>query len=457
MTQDLRQSIELLSLSTLELSDKIQSELLENPLLEDLSLDEKAKMPELFSIDEVRRLEKLNHQKSTEGDWQGNFSLDRASRLDTEASDRNQKYIESSTRSETLEEHLLNQLRLVDISKTEYELGEILVSMIDEKGFISFDLSEVAREMKLNETKLRKVLRIIQELDPIGIGAKDMQETLLVQARIIFPENTLLHKLISDFLLDIERMDYKRIAKLLNASEEEVITLAKLIKKLQPYPAQLFQGRRVDYVVPDVIIKEVGKEFSILLNDEWLPKLSIQKEYKDLLQTKLPAGDKEYFQTKFSSATWLIRSIQQRRQTLQRVVSCIIDFQIDFFRGGIGQVKPLTLKEVAEKLGLHESTISRITTNKYVQTNWGIFELKWFFSSGVRSSEGGKESSKKIHEIIRNLVKEEDESNPLSDQDIVDLMGKKGIEIARRTVAKYRKVLKILPSNERKKISSLKG
>ncbi|TGN18807.1 RNA polymerase factor sigma-54 [Leptospira idonii] len=457
MTHDLRQSIELLSLSTLELSDKIQSELMENPLLDEVGSDEKAKMPELFSFEEVKRIEKLNHEKSTDVNWQETYSIEGPKSYNQEASDRNQKYIESSSRGESLEEHLLNQLRLIRLTKLEFEMGEVLISMIDDKGFITQNLNELAVEMNYPELKLRKVLKLIQELDPIGIGAKDIQETLLVQAKILFPDNHLLHQLIGEFLTDLEKIDYKKIARNLKVSEDEVSHLARFIKKLEPYPATLFQGKKTDYVVPDVVVKEIGNEFNIFINDEWLPKLSIQDEYKELLNTKLPAAEKEYFQTKFSSAQWLIRSIQQRRQTLQKVVSCIIDFQVDFFRGGITNIKPLTLKEVAEKLGLHESTISRITTNKYIQTTWGIFELKWFFSSGVKSAEGGKESSKKIHEIIRNLVKNEDEANPLSDQDIVDLMEKKGIEIARRTVAKYRKVLRILPSNQRKRISSLKG
>ncbi|MDF3821490.1 RNA polymerase factor sigma-54 [Leptospira sp. 96542] len=457
MTQDLRQSIELLSMSTLELSDKIQNELLENPLLEEVGLDEKTKMPELFSFEEVKRLEKLSHEKSTDVNWQETYSIEGPKSYDQEASDRNQKYIESSSRGETLEEHLLNQLRLVRLTKKEFEIGEFLISMIDDKGFITEDLSLVSAEMGYSESKLKSVLKFIHELDPIGIGAKDVRESLLIQAKILFPENSLLHQLIGEYLSDLEKVDYKKIAKNLKITEDEIMVLARFIKKLEPYPATLYQGRRVDYVVPDVVIKQISSEFNIFINDEWLPKLSIQEEYKELLGTKLPPPEKEYFQTKYSSAQWLIRSIQQRRQTLQKVVSCIIDFQVDFFRGGIEFVKPLTLKEVAEKLNLHESTISRITTNKYVQTTWGIFELKWFFSSGVRSTEGGKESSKKIHEIIRNLVKDEDENNPLSDQDIVDLMEKKGIEIARRTVAKYRKVLRILPSNQRKRISSLKG
>lgn len=457
MTHDLRQSIELLSLSTLELSDKIQNELLENPMLDEVGLDEKQKMPELFSFEEVKRIEKLNHEKSTDVNWQESYSLEGPKSYNQEASDRNQKYIESTSRGISLEEHLLSQLRLIRISAKEYEIGEVLVSMIDDQGFIKQDLDELALEMKCTKSKILKVLKIIQELDPIGIGARDIQETLLVQARILYPENVVLHKLISEFLSDLEKVEYKKIARNLGVAEEDVSQLARLIKKLEPYPATLHQGKKVDYVVPDVVVKQIGSEFNIFINDEWLPKLSIQEEYKELLNTKLPATEKEYFQTKYSSAQWLIRSIQQRRQTLQRVVSSIIDFQVDFFRGGITNIRPLTLKEIAEKLNLHESTISRITTNKYIQTTWGIFELKWFFSSGVKSTEGGKESSKKIHEIIRSLVKEEDELNPLSDQDIVDLMEKKGIEIARRTVAKYRKVLRILPSNQRKRISSLKG
>ncbi|MCE9500772.1 MAG: RNA polymerase factor sigma-54 [Leptospira sp.] len=457
MTHDLRQSIELLPLSTLELSDKIQAELIENPLLEEVAGTEKAKTPELYSIGETRKIEKDNHLKSQDISWQDSYTIDGPRYLNSEASDKNQKMIEASPIRETLSEHLLWQLKLLDLSDDEVYIGEIMISMINEKGFITTSPEELCKEMNLNLRKAKKVLDQIQLLDPIGIGAKDIQETLLIQSKVLRPDDHNLYNLIENHFLDLERLDYKKISKSMKLSEENVEDLAKIIKKLEPYPATLYASKKTDYIVPDVIIANTDGEFSVQINDEWLPKLTVNTKYKEAMLGKASPEEKEYISTKMNSAQWLIKSINQRRQTLYRVVSTIIDFQIEFFRNGINFVRPLTLKDVAEKLSMHESTISRITTSKYVQTSWGVFELKWFFSSGVKSTEGGKESSKKIHDIIKNLVKDEPEDNPLSDQDIVEIMNKKGIEIARRTVAKYRKVLKILPSSRRKKINTLKA
>jgi len=454
MTNDLRQSIELLSLSTLELADRIQNELMDNPLLEEKISEEKPKTPELFSIEEVRKIEKLEQSKSNDIAWQDTYSLDGRTIKDPDAADRNQRFLESSTRGINLTEYLLSQLRLHPITKAEFAIGQILISMIDEKGFINQSTLTIANEFKVSEYKIKKVLKIIQELDPIGIGAKNVEETLLIQAKITFPHNSVLHSLIKNHINDLEKFEFKKIAKFLKITEEDVINLSKLIQRLQPFPANQYVSKTPDYVVPDVMIKEVGGEFNIYLNDEWLPKLSIQNSYKNILNGDIKSQDREYLQTNLTSAQWIIRSIQQRRQTLFRVVSCILDLQKGFFKAGLVQIKPLTLREVAEKLNLHESTISRITANKYIQTKWGIFELKWFFSSGLKSSEGGKESSIKIQELIKQMIKNEKEESPLSDQDIVEKMVAEGIEIARRTIAKYRKILKILPSGQRKKQSS---
>ena len=457
MTADLRQSIELLPLSTLELADKIQAELIDNPLLEEVFNPEKPKTPELYSVTEIRDMEKKELSKSTEANYQDIYTIEGPYRHDNEARDKNQSMIEASPLREKLSDHLMSQLRLLNISESELEIGEILISMVDDHGFITTPLDEIAEEMNLSLKLVNKVIQCIHQLDPIGIGAANIQQTLMIQAKILKPEDENLYILLKDHFKDLEKLDYKKISKSMKISEEKVEQIAKSIKKLEPYPATLYISKKTDYIVPDVVVKETDGEFTILINDEWIPKISINKEYKNVLVKQCSAADKEFITTRVNSAQWLIRSINQRRQTLYRVMNSIIDFQIDFFKSGINELKPLTLKDIADKLGMHESTISRITTNKYVQTSWGILELKWFFSSGLKSSEGGKESSKKIHDMIRTLVKEESEDNPLSDQDIVDIMGKRGIEIARRTVAKYRKILKILPSNRRKRIRDLKA
>ncbi|TGL59435.1 RNA polymerase factor sigma-54 [Leptospira sarikeiensis] len=461
MTQDLRQSIELLPLSTLELADRISAELVENPMLEEEASSERSKSPELYSVDDLKRKEKNDFIKNSDPGWQDSFSLDRPQSRGTDASDRNQKYIESSPNAQSLSEHLLWQLRISSLKGKEMEIAEILISMLDDRGFISQTQTELATEIGVSTKAIKKVLEQIHQLDPLGIGAGSIQETLYIQAKILKPEDTNLHDLIQNYLKDLEKLDYKGISKKMGLPVEAIESMAAEIKKLEPFPATLYTPQKPDYIVPDVIIREIEGEFSILLNDEWLPKLKINKEYKGMLKKGGGAkdSDKEYISTKLNSAEWLIRSVNQRRQTLYRVVSAIIELQTEFFKKGVRFLKPLTLKDIAERLDLHESTVSRITSNKYVQTSWGILELKWFFSSGLKSksSEGGMESSKTIHDIIRNLVKEEDPENPLSDQDIVEKIESKGIEIARRTVAKYRKILKILPSNQRKKVKSLEA
>jgi RNA polymerase sigma-54 factor len=455
MTQDLRQSIELLPLSTMELAEKIQSELIENPLLEEVNNPEKPKV-EILSIAENKRDEINDFIKNSDVSWQDTYSIDGPSRYDNEASNRNQKLIESKSQAKNLTEHLLEQLRLFSIKKSDYRIGEILISMLDEKGFLRFTVEELALELKVSNEKILEVLSIIHQLDPIGIGARDIQHTLLIQAQILYPGDEKLEQLIVENIKDLERLDYKRISRIMSISEDDVELLAKKIKALQPFPASPFISYRTDYIIPDVVVMETEGEFSIIVNDEWIPKLSINKDYKKYLMQLKTTTDKDYFDSKINSAKWLIRSINQRRQTLVRVMNSIVEFQIDFFRKGINFIKPLTLKDIAEKLNMHESTISRITTNKYVQTSWGILELKWFFSSGLKSHAGEMESSKKIHEMIKNLIKNEEQENPFSDQDIVEYMKKEGIEIARRTVAKYRKVLKILPANHRKKLKDLR-
>ncbi len=456
MTQDLRQSIELLPLSTQELSERIQNELIENPMLEEINNPEKTKVPEVYSIAEIKKMEINESIKNSDVSWQETYSIDGPSYYDNEASNRNQKMIESSPLNVKLSEYLLSQLRLTNLNNYELSTAEILISMIDEKGFIKHIPLNLSEELNIPINKIKKVLYYIHRLDPIGIGARDVKHSLYVQSLILHKDNKNLHKLIRSFFSDLERLDYKKISKQMKLTEEEIENLTILIKKLIPFPASQYNYKKVNYVVPDVFIKETEGEFSIFINDEWIPKLKINKEYKNVITNINSVSDKEFLISKMNSAQWLIRSINQRRQTLFKVVNCIIDFQIDFFRMGVSHVKPLTLKDIADKLNMHESTISRITTNKYIQTSWGVLELKWFFSSGVKSHSGNMESSKKIHDMIKNLIKEESEKNPLSDQDIVDIIEKQGIDIARRTVAKYRKILNILPANRRKRIKELK-
>ncbi len=461
ITQDLRQSIELLQLSNLELSGRIQKELLENPLLEDTSENETA--PELAEPGPDKS-EKFQHTEKEEGDSSWTDISDYrtlSAPVDSEKTERKHQFLENGiSSSESLADHLLWQLRLSLLAPAEITAGEMIISAIDEKGFLTEDLETLLSGTGIPLERAQIALRQIQEFDPVGCGARGVQETLLVQSRILHPENQVLALLMRDYFTDIEKLDYRKIEKQSGLSREEIEAAIQIIRTLEPYPGTLHSTRPPEYVVPDLIVLESDGELRIIINDDWLPNLRVNENYKSMAggKTASPA-DRDYVQSKLNSALWLIKSVKQRRQTLYRVMQSILEFQGDFFREGHGHLQPLTLRDVAEKVELHESTVSRITTNKYVQTRWGVFELKYFFSSALKSSRGGDDrtSAKNIQDRIRQIVAQENAENPLSDQDIMEIIQREGVKIARRTVAKYRKILKILPADRRRKLNHLKS
>ena len=467
ITQDLRQSIELLALSTLELSEKIQKELLENPLLDSAGEFE----GEAPDVQEASGKEEKPQQDSPEANpdenegewWRDNVqgTLLRDSAQGAESSERKQQFLENTLSSpDTLAEHLLWQLRLSSLSEEEVYAGELVLSAIDNRGFFTESIENLIQDTDVTPAQIQKALEQIQALDPIGCGARDIAESLFIQASILKPEDTITQELLKNHLEDLERLDYKKIEKKTGFTREQMEESIKFIRTLEPYPGTLHSSKQPDYIVPDIIILEVDGNPEIIINDEWMPALQINEDYKNLLKgdgaTSGSEADKEYLQSKLNSAVWMIKSIRQRRATLYKVTSSILEFQREFFKKGSGHLVPLTLRDVAEKVDLHESTVSRITTNKYVQTRWGVFELKYFFSSSLNSNTGGqKHSARSIQDRIKQLIDEEDQENPLSDQDIMEKVRSEGVQIARRTVAKYRKILKILPADRRKKLKKL--
>ena len=463
ITQDLRQSIELLPLSNIELSEKIEQELMENPLLESVS---ELQEPDAAAVsgegpsgsEVVAPPERESQRGETEADleWWRESS---GSGDGAERSERKQQFIENTlTAPESLGDHLLEQLRFTDASEADMLAGEIIISAIDNHGFIKERLEDLFEEGDALQTGWR-VLALIQGLDPVGCGARDIPETLLIQARVLRPEDKSTQTILTHHFSDLEKLNYKRIEKEAGLTREQVEESLKFIKTLEPYPGTLYSARRPDYVVPDILVMEVGEKLEVIINDEWMPRLSINQDYSGLLKgdSNVAQPDREFLQQRLNSAVWLLKSIRQRRQTLYRVTRSIADLQSEFFRRGPGHLIPLTLREVAEQVELHESTVSRITTNKYVQTRWGVHELKYFFSSSLKSATGGsaKHSARTIQDRIRQLVSEEDPNSPLSDQEIVEAIEKEGVQIARRTVAKYRQIQNILPADRRKKLKKL--
>lgn len=464
ITQDLRQSIELLPLSNLELQDRIQKEILENPLLEEVGdVDGPAaadsRSPE--ALETAAETVVAREESEGEENWQSNsreYSAEYSPGQAAEKTEKKHQFLQNAVQSvESLAEHLLWQLRLSDLSPAQIKAGEMLISAIDERGFLVESPEVVIEGSNITLKDTLAALAQIHELDPIGCGARSIAESLYLQARLLKPDDAVTLTILEKHFEDLEKLDYRKIEKNAGFTRDEIEQSLQFIRTLEPYPGTLYSPRQPEYIVPDVIIVEVEGKLEVVINDEFLPGLQVNDEYRDMLrQSGRNSADREYLQTKLNSATWLIKSIRQRRQTLYRVTRAITEFQEEFFRQGPAGLQPLTLRMVAEKVELHESTVSRITTNKYAQTRWGVFELKYFFSSSLNSSVGeGKHSARSIQDRIRQLVSAEDAVEPLSDQQIVDLIQKEGVQIARRTVAKYRKVLRIPPADRRKKVNQL--
>jgi RNA polymerase sigma-54 factor len=353
------------------------------------------------------------------------------------------------TRRPDLAEHLLWQLKLGEFAEEERRFGMLVIGNTDEDGYLKdASVEELAREAGLDPEDAEEVLKVMQEFDPLGVCSRSLAECLLVQTRH-FGLGEMVERIISEQLSNLEKKNFPAIARALNIPLEEVYEAAKEIAELDPRPGRNHTADEPNYIVPDVHVHKIGDKYFVVANDDGLPKLKISSFYRQAL-----AGDskaREYVQGKLRSAQWLIRSIDQRRRTIVRVTECIVEKQREFFDKGVAYLKPMILRDVADAVGMHESTISRVTTNKYVHTPQGLFELKYFFNSAIRRTTEDDLASEAVKQAIKKIIGEEDAENPLSDQRIVEILAERGIVIARRTVAKYREMLGILASSKRKK------
>ncbi len=460
LTPQLRLAIKLLQLSRQELVELVREELEKNPVLEDGRLD----------VDDVPPPE----TRPTEVEWQDYLEgLDdynvRAGLggINTSEEDYRDGLIERLSSFETtLKEHLMWQLNSSQLNEREKKIGEFIIGNIDEDGYLrmiergnlddetyrALTIKEIATSIEVSPREVEYVLDVIQEFTPPGVGAITLKECLLIQ---IHQKNIdpIVVPIVEDHLELLARKDYKAIARSLGVDEKEVMRGARLVSELlNPVPGAGFGRDEARAVVPDAYVYKVGDEYLVVLNEDGLPKLNISSYYKKLIENNELATKevREYIKDKFHSAVWLIKSIHQRQRTLKRVVESIIGFQRDFLDRGLRYLKPLVLSDVAKDIGMHESTISRVTTNKYVQTPRGIFELKYFFSTGVSSSTGVI-TPEYVKEKLKEIIEAEDPSNPLTDQQIVERLKRFNITVARRTVAKYREELGYLSSSRRKR------
>ncbi|MBZ2174184.1 RNA polymerase factor sigma-54 [Schnuerera sp. xch1] len=443
MTPELRQAIQLLQFNSQELNEYLKERIEENPMLDPVN-------DEL----EYENIDNYSSEKD-EIDWKEYIDkyddVGYMPQKDKNAKEYN--YENFIGYSLSLRENLLFQLNVSVVNEEDLRIGEIIIENIDKNGYLISDINQIAMDLNVEVQKVENVLSIIQTFDPVGIGSRNLEECLLIQINNDKSRNPNADKIIKKYLKDLANNRLSKIAKELNIELKEVQEIYDYIKTLEPKPGRCFSDNsdNVKYIIPDATIEFVDGEYIILLNDVTAPRLNINKFYREMLRKENESEATEFLNEKLNSALWIIRSIEQRRMTIYNVVKSILKFQMNFFEIGEKGLKPLTLKEVAEDINMHESTVSRATNGKYVQTPRGLYELKYFFCSGISTNQGEDISSTSIKAIIKEIIEGEDPSKPYSDQKISNILKKRGINISRRTVAKYRDELKISSSSVRKR------
>jgi RNA polymerase sigma-54 factor len=452
MTPELRLAIAILQMSTMELEEYTQQELNENPLLE---VQEPEEPSGDNASDESAASEKNNEPEpiTSMEEW-ADYYHDRD--IGLTAGDREAKtYDNFLTKRPTLYEHLQFQLHLACTEPQDLEVGFYIIGNIDGNGYLCVNEDEIAAQTGASPDRVERILNLVQSFHPHGVGARSLNECLKIQLRYFGKEDPLAEKIIDQHLDDLAQGRLAKIAQLLGASVQHVQRACDIIRTLDPKPGlQYSSDDEVKYIIPDAIVEKIEGEYVVVLNDSASPRLVVNRLYENMMRKPGQFTDevRRFLDDKLNSAIWLIRSIEQRRRTLDKVIRCIVDIQTDFLDRGIKYLKPLTLKQVADLIEVHESTVSRATSKKYIQTPQGLFELKFFFGSGISSSVGSdKISAKSIKRMMEELITGEDPAHPISDQAIVDQLKDKGIDISRRTVAKYRQEMGIQSTSARKR------
>ncbi len=483
ITPQLQQAIKLLQLSRTELIETVQKELLENPVLEEAADPDSPEKTESelaaskaasgSSVKESAESDNDNPLSTKEFDW-GKFventtTMGKREPRSLSQSEEAPNYENMLSSATSLHDHLEWQIKMGSLTPKEEEACSMLIGNLDDNGYLHIKLEELAEKSPFTFDELEDSLCIIQDLDPPGVGARDLKECLLAQVKDFGPDRSTLTTIIKKHLNLIEKRNFPALSKKLGLTVRRSKELANLIYSLEPKPGRAFSGGEPQYITPDVHVQKVGDEFVVILNEDGLPKLQISNLYKTAIMREIANKEEEkkegkktelndeaqnYIQEKLKSALWLIKSIHQRQKTLYKVTKSIAKFQKDFLNLGVQHLKPLVLRDVAEEIGVHESTVSRATNGKYVHSPQGIFELKYFFNTGLSHATGGEDfANEAVKQIIKQFISAEDTKNPLSDQALATMLTQKDINIARRTVAKYREMMGILPSSRRKKLA----
>jgi RNA polymerase sigma-54 factor len=451
LTPQLQLAIKLLQLPRLELIEMINQELTENPVLEDVrgTADDESPREEAGAKSEISETEVKGAQ---EIDWER--YLENAANPPPPPAHRSKREDDlpgveaTATRSATLYEHIMWQVRMSDLDEEEESVASVIAGNLDEKGYLTgVGVAQLASDAGADEEVVERVLDVIQHLDPLGVAARSLEECLMVQARVYGLGETV-ERIIEEHLPNLQKKNLSAIARDLDISFEDVVEAARAITHLEPRPARNFTAEDPYYIIPDVYVYKDGEGYRIVTNDDGLPKLKVSDRYRRFLRAD--STTKEYVKGKLKSAQWLIKSIEQRRRTIIRVTECIVDKQREFMDHGSRHLKPMVLDDVARALDLHPSTISRVTSCKYVHTPQGLFELKYFFNTGIRRMADEDMAAEVVKSRIKEIIESEDPKSPYSDQQVVKILAEEGVVIARRTIAKYREGLNILPSSQRK-------
>ena len=465
MTPLLQQAIQLLQLSTLELQDVVQKELLENPLLEEVTPDTPETTdapvtpdsPPAPTVEQVTTEAPPTTERQTDElpfDFNAVMSADddHEERSLVSQEDREDLPFENVVRTQvSLTDHLEEQLRFASEDAAVRRIGAQIIGNLDEDGYLRAELEEIAQRCGATTEEVARVLELVQGFDPPGVAARSIQECLLLQLKRDPLPDPVSVEIIEAYFDDLSRRRYQDIARAMKLPVDRVMESVEEIMGLEPKPGRRFGGNDSRYIVADVFVYKLGNDYTIVLNEDGIPRLRVNSLYRSLLRGAGSGDDaKQYVEQKLRSAMWLIKSVDQRQRTLRKVTQSIVKFQREFLDRGLPHLRPLSLRDVGEDIGMHESTISRVTTNKYVDTPQGLFELKFFFHSGIASGDGEMVSSVSVKKMIQDILAAEDPAKPQSDQEVAQALQKRGLTIARRTVAKYREELGILPSHQRR-------
>jgi len=465
MTPQLRQAIKLLQLNRLELTDALQAEMEQNPLLEEaIDSPDTNSNPESLSAAEVKDVPEAADTTQVKGDdpatvaevnWEdyaNNFDSDFSFARETPPADAPSQF-DFISATPGLNSHLLWQLTHLELGEIDREIAHFIVGNLDGHGFFKADIADICDYVNCSTEEAEGVLRLVQSLEPAGIAARSIRESLLLQLDRKGLEDSLAYRIVDEYMDQLQTRNYALIARNTEVTARKVQAAVNVISSLIPYPGNEYSNEQTNYVVPDVYVYKIDDEFVIQLNNDGLPRLQLSGEYQELIKQKkkLNKESRGYLQEKKRSAQWFIKSLQQRQRTIYKVMESLLKFQHDFFEKGPGHLKPLILHDVAEDIGMHESTVSRVTSHKYAHTPQGIYELKYFFSTAVATTNGDTVAAEAIKNRIRQLIEKEDSAKPLSDNKLSMLLKGEGIKVARRTVAKYRDQIKILPVKHRRK------